>query len=56
MRLNFARYIGGMRSYMPSPAFGGRYALDRTMQPRVQVSAVKLDIKSTEVQTLGAAS
>ena len=28
MHLNFAKYIGGMRSYMPSPAFGGRYALD----------------------------
>ena len=27
MRLNFAKYIGGMRSYMPSPAFGSRYAL-----------------------------
>ena len=28
MRLHFANYIGGMRSYMPSPAFGGQYALD----------------------------
>ena len=30
MHLNFAKYIGGMLSYMPSPAFGGRYALDIT--------------------------
>ena len=27
MRLNFAKYIGSMHSYMPSPAFGSRYAL-----------------------------